>query len=125
MHTVLAMLSCRYERSQREDGRRCHKWFLVDHLGCEHLAVVGIETDTMDGHYTYQAVSVGLSQQQKYCAKVLRTASLQLQTPAHMHSSLLCIYTYVTWVLAPVCWQGLGAHVLQAWRRPAQTVLFV
>lgn len=58
------MLSCttapytgRYEKSQREDGRRVHKWFLTDQFGTEHLAVIGIETDTMDGHYSYQAVS--------------------------------------------------------------------
>lgn len=46
-----------YERSTREDGRRCHKWFLVDEYSTEHLAVVGVETDTMDGHYNYNAVS--------------------------------------------------------------------
>lgn len=47
---------CRYERGAKEDGRRCHKWFLVDEAGTEHLAVIGLETDTLDGHYTYQAV---------------------------------------------------------------------
>jgi hypothetical protein len=87
MHTVLAVLCCRYEKSQREDGRRCHKWFLVDHLGSEHLAVMGIETDTMDGHYSYQAVS------DSSCAQLPNTnsnvrASLQQQACARMHCSL-------------------------------------
>jgi hypothetical protein len=53
--------SCRYERGAKEDGRRCHKWFLVDDAGTEHLAVIGLETDTLDGHYTYQAVRVASS----------------------------------------------------------------
>jgi hypothetical protein len=33
-----------------------HHWYLIDQHGAEHLAVVGIETDTLDGHYTYSAV---------------------------------------------------------------------
>lgn len=53
---------CRYERGAKEDGRRCHKWFLVDEAGTEHLAVIGIETDTLDGHYTYQAVRFSIRQ---------------------------------------------------------------
>lgn len=47
---------CRYEKSVRDGRRRCHSWFLIDQLGVEHLAVVGLETDTLDGHYVYQAV---------------------------------------------------------------------
>lgn len=46
---------CRYERSV-QDKRRMHHWYLIDQHGAEHLAVVGIETDTLDGHYTYSAV---------------------------------------------------------------------
>jgi hypothetical protein len=91
MHTVLVLLSSRYERSQREDGRRCHKWFLVDHLGSEHLAVVGIETDTMDGHYSYQAVSDLTMSAAAPVQAAVRAASLQQRAPARMHCSLLRI----------------------------------
>jgi len=40
------------------DGRRINRWFLLDQLGRSHLAVIGIERDTKDGHYTYTAVSI-------------------------------------------------------------------
>lgn len=40
------------------DGRRINRWYLVDQLGRSHLAVIGIERDTKDGHYTYTAVSI-------------------------------------------------------------------
>lgn len=39
------------------DGRRLSRWFLVDQHGQPHLAVVGVERDTKDGHYAYMAVS--------------------------------------------------------------------
>lgn len=39
------------------DGRRINRWYLVDQHGSAHLAVIGIERDTKDGHYTYNAVS--------------------------------------------------------------------
>jgi hypothetical protein len=93
MHTVLAMLYCRYEKSQREDGRRCHKWFLVDHLGSEHVAVVGIETDTMDGHYSYQAVSLASSSSRAIASSHL-CASLQQQAHARLHCSLRGMILY-------------------------------
>jgi hypothetical protein len=39
------------------DGRRINRWYLVDQHGSAHLAVIGIERDTRDGHYNYSAVS--------------------------------------------------------------------
>lgn len=50
------LCTCRYAKYTREDNHRCHSWYLIDQHGTEHLAVVGIETDTLDGHYTYSAV---------------------------------------------------------------------
>lgn len=47
----------RYERAHMSDGRRINRWCLVDQHGSAHLAVIGIERDTKDGHYTYNAVS--------------------------------------------------------------------
>lgn len=44
------------ERTATEDGRRVNKWFLVDQRGVPHLAVVGVERETKDGHYSYHAV---------------------------------------------------------------------
>lgn len=38
------------------DGRRINRWCLVDQHGSAHLAVIGIERDTKDGHYNYNAV---------------------------------------------------------------------
>eukprot|EP00879_Flechtneria_rotunda_P032379 GHRR01035576.1.p1 GENE.GHRR01035576.1~~GHRR01035576.1.p1 ORF type:complete len:205 (+),score=52.30 GHRR01035576.1:410-1024(+) len=45
----------RNERAHYSDGRRCNRWYLVDQYGNSHLAVVGIERDTKDGHYNYSA----------------------------------------------------------------------
>jgi hypothetical protein len=47
---------CRYERAAYPDGRRCNRWYLMDQHGDSHLAVIGIERDTKDGHYHYSAV---------------------------------------------------------------------
>jgi hypothetical protein len=46
----------RYERATLPDGRRCNRWYLIDQHGVSHLAVIGIERDTKDGHYVYAAV---------------------------------------------------------------------
>lgn len=46
----------RYERAHYPDGRRVNRWYLVDQHGTSHLAVIGIERDTKDGHYHYSAV---------------------------------------------------------------------
>ena len=45
----------RHEKSQSPGGHRINKWFLEDSMGREHLAVVGYERDTKDGHYSYRA----------------------------------------------------------------------
>lgn len=50
----LYFVDTRQERTQMGDGRRVNKWYLVDQNGKEHLAVVGEERDTRDGHYTYK-----------------------------------------------------------------------
>lgn len=55
-YATLLML-CRFERAHYPDGRRCSRWYLVDQHGDRHLAVIGIERDTKDGHYNYIAVS--------------------------------------------------------------------
>lgn len=52
--------SCRYERAHMSDGRRVNRWYLVDQHGSSHLAVIGVERDTKDGHYIYNAVSGGV-----------------------------------------------------------------
>ena len=46
---------CRYERAQSTSGHRINNWYLQDSTGREHLAVVGSERDTRDGHYSYRA----------------------------------------------------------------------
>lgn len=38
------------------DGRRTNKWWLIDSEDTAHLAVVGEERQTKDGHYTYLAL---------------------------------------------------------------------
>ncbi|KAF6263367.1 hypothetical protein COO60DRAFT_458910 [Scenedesmus sp. NREL 46B-D3] len=48
-------LSHRYERAVYPDGRRLNRWYLMDQHGNSHLAVLGIERDTKDGHYQYSA----------------------------------------------------------------------
>jgi hypothetical protein len=56
---TLCLLHCtlpRYERAAYPDGRRCNRWYLMDQHGDSHLAVIGIERDTKDGHYHYSAV---------------------------------------------------------------------
>ena len=40
------------------DGRRQICWYLLDSLGHNHLAVVGEEKDTRDGHYLYKTESI-------------------------------------------------------------------
>ena len=52
-------IPCRYERAHMPDGRRINRWYLLDQHGSTHLAVIGIERDTKDGHYTYSAVRNG------------------------------------------------------------------
>eukprot|EP00878_Enallax_costatus_P018895 GHUV01019918.1.p1 GENE.GHUV01019918.1~~GHUV01019918.1.p1 ORF type:complete len:426 (+),score=149.02 GHUV01019918.1:854-2131(+) len=44
-----------FERAHYPDGRRCSRWYLIDQHGDKHLAVIGIERDTKDGHYNYIA----------------------------------------------------------------------
>lgn len=44
----------RQEKFQFNDGRRGIRFFLVDANKQSHLAVVGEERDTRDGHYTYR-----------------------------------------------------------------------
>ncbi len=57
IHMKLPCLTrIRHERDYYDDGRRCNKWYLMDQHGVEHLAVIGEERDTRDGHYTYRAV---------------------------------------------------------------------
>lgn len=46
----------RSERAHYPDGRRCNRWYLIDQHGGSHLAVIGVERDTKDGHYSYSAV---------------------------------------------------------------------
>eukprot|EP00887_Chlorella_sp_A99_P007575 scaffold28.g7575.t1 len=43
-----------HEKQQMPDGGHTIHWFLIDELGKRHLAVVGRETHTHDGHYEYQ-----------------------------------------------------------------------
>eukprot|EP00205_Picochlorum_sp_RCC944_P000475 CAMPEP_0182611976 /NCGR_PEP_ID=MMETSP1330-20130603/16230_1 /TAXON_ID=464278 /ORGANISM="Picochlorum sp., Strain RCC944" /LENGTH=386 /DNA_ID=CAMNT_0024831449 /DNA_START=190 /DNA_END=1346 /DNA_ORIENTATION=+ len=49
-----------YTEAKKEtpDGRRQICWYLLDSLGHNHLAVVGEEKDTRDGHYLYKTESV-------------------------------------------------------------------
>eukprot|EP00775_Hariotina_reticulata_P011533 gene11533-11676_t len=47
--------SHRSERAHYPDGRRCNRWYLIDQHGGSHLAVIGVERDTKDGHYSYSA----------------------------------------------------------------------
>ncbi|KAF8066392.1 ATG16 [Scenedesmus sp. PABB004] len=47
--------SHKIERAFYPDGRRCNRWYLLDQRGEPHLAVIGIERDTKDGHYVYSA----------------------------------------------------------------------
>lgn len=54
---VVHCCCCRSERAHMADGRRCNRWHLLDQHGNAHLAVIGIERDTKDGHYVYSAVS--------------------------------------------------------------------
>lgn len=46
----------RREKVQHEDGRKANHFYLLDVMGGEHLAVVGEERDTRDGHYLYRAM---------------------------------------------------------------------
>lgn len=45
----------RQNRLQDDHGRRHQKWWLVDDVGHEHLAVSGEEREPRDGHYNYTA----------------------------------------------------------------------
>lgn len=47
--------TCRKEAFQTDSGMRVQRWYLVEENGHEHLAVVGQERDTRDGHYNYEA----------------------------------------------------------------------
>lgn len=49
-----------YSESKQDtpDGRRQIRWYLLDSLGHNHLAVIGDEKDTRDGHYVYRTESV-------------------------------------------------------------------
>lgn len=42
-----------HEKTQQLDGGHIIRWFLIDERGKRHLAVVGRETHTHDGHYDY------------------------------------------------------------------------
>lgn len=54
--SVRTLCRHRYDRAHMPDGRRINRWYLVDQHGSAHLAVIGVERDTRDGHYTYTAV---------------------------------------------------------------------
>ncbi|GBF97334.1 hypothetical protein Rsub_10025 [Raphidocelis subcapitata] len=54
-HARVFFVEHRNERTATEDGRRVNKWYLVDQHGTAHLAVVGVERETKDGHYAYHA----------------------------------------------------------------------
>lgn len=49
-----------YSESKQDtpDGRRKICWYLLDSSGHNHLAVVGDEKDTRDGHYLYKTESI-------------------------------------------------------------------
>lgn len=56
------------------DGRRINRWYLVDQHGSAHLAVIGVERDTKDGHYNYTAVSArALTQMCQGASAYMRT----------------------------------------------------
>jgi hypothetical protein len=44
----------REEREELADGRHVARWYLIDSGGHGHLAVVGTEKETRDGHYHYE-----------------------------------------------------------------------
>jgi len=45
------------QRLVMKDGRRYLRFWLVDSAGKKHRAVAGVEKDTRDAHYTYQAIA--------------------------------------------------------------------
>ena len=52
----LYFVSYRQQRDLLPDGRRRHRYLLMDQHGGEHLAVTGDCSHARDGHYTYLAV---------------------------------------------------------------------
>lgn len=51
-------LSFTEAKDELPDGRRKISWYLLDSSGHNHLAVVGDEKDTRDGHYLYRTESI-------------------------------------------------------------------
>lgn len=45
-------------KDELPDGRHRIQWFLLDTAGHNHLAVVGIEKETRDGHYIYSTENI-------------------------------------------------------------------
>jgi hypothetical protein len=50
---TIQYISHRQSKEYYDDGRRRNLFYLMDQHGIEHLAVVGEERETRDGHYTY------------------------------------------------------------------------
>jgi hypothetical protein len=48
----------RSERSLNPEGTHTQRWFLEDQNGNWHLAVIGQERDTRDGHYQYSTTDL-------------------------------------------------------------------
>lgn len=49
---------CRQSKLELPDGRHRIEWFLIDEADDEHLAIVGEEKETRDGHYLYRTHGV-------------------------------------------------------------------
>eukprot|EP01025_Chloroclados_australasicus_P060555 TRINITY_DN7785_c0_g1_i2.p1 TRINITY_DN7785_c0_g1~~TRINITY_DN7785_c0_g1_i2.p1 ORF type:complete len:390 (+),score=36.18 TRINITY_DN7785_c0_g1_i2:380-1549(+) len=72
---VAQVSSCNYlrhelDKSYLQDGRKCSQWFLIDDQNTRHLAVIGEERDTRDGHYTYRAEGKFKEMQALSCTNV-------------------------------------------------------
>jgi hypothetical protein len=91
------------------DGRRINRWCLVDQHGSAHLAVIGIERDTKDGHYNYNAVS-GRSYLRTALAAACLLASLMCAAAAvYCMENIGCreAKLAVTWGLWPCAATGM------------------
>jgi hypothetical protein len=53
---TIQYVSHRQSKEYYDDGRRRNLFYLTDQHDTEHLAVVGEERETRDGHYTYSTV---------------------------------------------------------------------
>ena len=56
--TLLVFLFRRQAKHELPDGRHRIEWFLIDEADDEHLAIVGEEKETRDGHYLYRTQGV-------------------------------------------------------------------